>query len=102
MWPSKFVPGGVSSLLIQTWNPMSSSQSQNALVISLKTTHQIDDSTIKKLSELDIAMPRTQEEILCALANKSGILRCFLSDESLVRINLSDATEMLQRTRNKL
>ena len=48
-WPSEFVPGGVYSILIQTWNPMRNFQAQNALALSLKTTHQMDDSGIKKV-----------------------------------------------------
>ena len=78
---------------------MSNSQARNALLLSLKTTHQMDDSAIKKLSESDILMPRTQEELFCDLAVKSVILRCFLSYKSLVLRNLSDTTKMLQRTR---
>ena len=62
----------------------------------------MDDSAIKKLSESDIVMPRTQERLFRALAFKSGILGCFLSYESLVLRKLGDAIEMLQRTRNKL
>ena len=27
LWPSEFVPGGVSILIIKNWNPMSNSQS---------------------------------------------------------------------------
>ena len=60
-WPYKFVPGGLFSLVIQTYNPMSNSQAQNSLVLSLKTTHQMDDSAIKNLSEYDIVIPKTQE-----------------------------------------
>ena len=100
--PSEFVPGGVSSLLIQTCNPTNNSQAQNALVISLKTTHQMDDSAIKTFSKSEIVMPITQEELFCAIAVKPGILRCLLSDEILVLRNLSYATETLQRTRNTL
>ena len=96
-WPSEFVLREVSSILIQTWKPMNNPQAQNSLVLSLKTTHQMDDSAIKKNSESDIVMSITQEEFFRALA-----VRCLLSDESLVLRNLSDATEMLQRTRNKL
>ena len=81
---------------------MHNSQANNALVLSLKTTHEMDNSAIKKLSESDIVMPRTQEEFFCAIAVKSGILRFFFSYESLVLRKLSDATEMIQRTRNKL
>ena len=55
----------------------------------------MDDSAIKKFSESDIVMPITQEEFFCALAVKSVILRCFLSEESLVLIRLGDATEIL-------
>ena len=44
----------------------------------------MDDLAIKKLSEPDIVMPRTQEESFCALEVKPVILRCFLSYESLV------------------
>ena len=102
MWTSKFVPGGVSSLAIQTWNHMRNSQAQNTLLLSLKTTHQMDDSAIKKISESDIVMPRTEEELFRALEIKSGIFRCFLSYERLVLRKLSDATEMIQRTRNKI
>ena len=101
-WPSEFVTDGVSSILIQNWNPMSNFQAQNALVLSLKTTHQMDDSAIKKLSESDISMPITQEEFFRDLSFRSEILRCFLSGESLLIRNLSDATKMLQRTSNKL
>ena len=97
-----FVPCGVSSLLIQTWNTMSNSQEQNTLVLSLKTTNQMDDSAIKNISEYDIVMLRTQEELFCALAVKLGLFRCFLSDKSVILRRLSDATEMLQLARNKL
>ena len=48
-WTSEFVPGGVSSLLIQTWNPMNNYQAQNTLVLSLKITHQINNLAIRKL-----------------------------------------------------
>ena len=89
---SEFVPGGLSSLVIHTWKPMSNSQANNSLVLSLKTTHQMDYSAIKKLSESDIVLPRTIEEFLRALAVKSLILRCFLSEKSLILRNLSDAT----------
>ena len=78
---------------------MSNSQAQNTLILSSKTTHQMDDSAIKKLSESDIVMPITQEEFFRSLAIKSGILRCFLSDESLFLRNLSDATAIIQWTR---
>ena len=81
---------------------MVNSQAHNALVLSLKTTHQMDNSAVKKLSEYDIVMPRTQKYLFRALAVKSGILRCFLSDESLVLIKMSYETEILQRKRNKL
>ena len=81
---------------------MSNPQAQNALVLSLKTTHQMDDSAIKNISESDIFMSRKQEELFCALAFKSVILRCFLLNKSLILRKLSDATEMLQHTRNKL
>ena len=59
---------------------MNNSQAQKALVLSLNTTHQMDDSAIKILSKYDITMPRTQEESFRALEFKSGKLRCFLSD----------------------
>ena len=62
----------------------------------------MDDSAIKKLSESEIVMPRTQEQLFRALSVKSVILRCFLSDKSFVLRNLSDSTEMIKRTRNKL
>ena len=45
-WTSEFVPGGLSSLLIQTWNPTSNYQAQNALVLPLKIIYQMDDSAI--------------------------------------------------------
>ena len=102
MCPSDFVPDGVSSLVIQTWNPMNKFQAQNTLVRSLKRTHQMDDSAIKNLSESDIVMPITQKEFFCALAVKSIIFRCLLSDVSFVLIKLNDATEILQQTSNKL
>ena len=75
---------------------MNNPQAQNALVLSLKTTHQMDDSAIKKLSESDIVMTITQERLFGPLAFKSGILRCFLSEKRLVLRKMSDATEMLQ------
>ena len=81
---------------------MNNSQAHNAFVLSLKTNHQMDDSAIKNLSESYIVMPRIQEELYRDLSVKSGIIGCFLSDKSLVLINMSDATEILQRTRNKL
>ena len=81
---------------------MRKSQEQNALVLSLKKYHQMDDSDIKNMSESDIVMPIKKEELFCALSVKSEILRCFLSDERLIFRKLSDATEILQRTRNKL
>ena len=56
----------------------------------------------KKLSEFDIVIPRTQEEFFCALSVKSGILGCFLSYNSLILRNLSDAIEMIQHKMNKL
>ena len=96
MWPYEFVPGGVSSLVIQTRNPTSNYQAQNALVLSLKTTHQMNDSSINFFSESDIVMPITKKEFFCALAVKSIIFRCLLSDVSLVLIKLNDATEILQ------
>ena len=68
---SELVLGVLSSLLIQTWNSMSNSQAQNALVLSLKTIHQMDYSAIKELSESDIVVPITQEEFFHALAVKS-------------------------------
>ena len=49
-WTYEFVPGGVYSIVIQTWNPLSNYPEQNTLVLSLKTTHQMDDSAIRKLS----------------------------------------------------
>ena len=81
---------------------MNNSQAQKSLVLSLNTTHQMDISAIKKLSESDIIMPRTQEEFFNAVALKLVILRCFLSGDSLYLRKLSDAIEMLQQTRNKL
>ena len=101
-WPSKFLPVGFSSLIIQTCNPMSNSQAHNALVLLLNTIHQMKNSSIKNLSGYDIVMPITQEEFFCALSVKSVILICFISDDSLVFIKLSDATEILQWARNKL
>ena len=71
---------------------MSNSQAQNTLVLSLKKTHQMDDSAINFLSESDIVMPRTQEEFFRALAVKSVILRCLLSEEILTLIKLINAT----------
>ena len=77
---------------------MSNPQSQNELVLSLKTTHQMDDSAIKNLSESDIVMPRTQEEFFRDLVVKSGILRFFLSDNILWR-NINDKMYK-KKTRN--
>ena len=91
-WPSEFVPGGVSSIVIHTWNPMRNSQAQNAFLLSIKTTHEMDDSATNKFSESNILMPRTHEEFFHALAVKSGILGLFLLDESLVLRNMSGTT----------
>ena len=62
----------------------------------------MDDLAIKKYSKSDIIMPRTQEALFLALAIKSEILTCFLLDESIIIRKMSDATEFLQQTRNKL
>ena len=61
----------------------------------------MDDSSIK-MSISDIVMPITQEKFFHDLAVKSGILRCFPSEEILFLTNLSDETEIVQLKRNKL
>ena len=76
---------------------MNNYQAQNALVLSLKKTHQMDDSAIKKLLESDIVMLITQEEFFRALAVKSGKPRWFFSDKSLVLRKLSDAKKFYNR-----
>ena len=91
-WTSKFVAGGVSGIVTQTWKLMGKSRAQNSLVLSLKTTHQMDDSAVKKLSESDIIMSRAQEEFFCGLAVKLVILRCILSGNRITFGKLSDTT----------
>ena len=62
----------------------------------------MNDSAIKKLSESDIVIPRTQEGFFPIISVKPGIIRCFLSDDSLTTKRMREATELLQHTRNKL
>ena len=62
--------GGLSSLKIQTCNSMRNSKVKEVLVLSLKTTHQMDDSAITKLSESNIFIPMTKEEFFHVLAVK--------------------------------
>ena len=56
-WPSPSTPRGVSLLIIPMWTPSSASQAHDPLVLSLKTSHQMDASSLKKLSESDIMQP---------------------------------------------
>ena len=61
--PSELVPGGVSRIVIHTWNPLSNYQAHNALVLSLKTTHQMDNSAIKSCQNLILSCPEHKKNV---------------------------------------
>ena len=56
-WTSEFVKGRLSITVIHTWNQMNNSQAQNTLLLSLKTTHQMDDSAIKICQNMKFSCP---------------------------------------------
>ena len=82
-WPSHLIPGGISCLVTPSWNPDAQSLAHQTLVLSVKTSHQMDASSLKKLTESETVLPRTTKEFFNVLKIKKGLLEMFFPEESL-------------------
>ena len=86
-WPSSHTPGGVSCLVTRAWSPGIPSLCHETLVLSLRSKHEMGSSTIKKLTESEIILPKNKTEFFNALKVKLGILATFLDEDAYATIS---------------
>jgi len=70
-------------LVTPSWNPDAQSLAHQTLVLSVKTSHQMDASSLKKLTESETVLPWNKTEFFNVLKIKKGLLEMFFSNESL-------------------
>ena len=57
-WPSSHTPGGVSCLVTRAWSPGIPSSCHETLVLSLRSKHEMDNSTLKKSNRVQDHPPQ--------------------------------------------
>ena len=85
-WKNSNTPSGFSFVLFSRSDPLSGlSTSDEIRYLSLKTKKEIDNGSLKKLTESDITIPSDEHGILACIQTGTACLKCFKQDALIVR-----------------